>query len=248
MRDEASWILGYALRSSLRATNHSARLLPAWYRFWRSYSRYRDLVDSRGRDDARYLYPCLYDETGQTIVEPIYFYQNAWAFERIVAARPERHVDVGSQHTFVALLSKVVPVTMVDIRPLSVVLNSLEFRQGSILELPYETASLHSISSICVVEHIGLGRYGDPLDPSGTEKALAELKRVVAPGGFLYLSVPLDDENRTYFNAHRAFTESYLEKLFAPFQVVDRRYIFGAQFLDSPLRGFGTGCYQLQRP
>ncbi len=31
-----------------------------------------------------------------------------------------------------------------------------------------------------VVEHVGLGRYGDPLDPDGDLKAIAELKRVTA--------------------------------------------------------------------
>lgn len=160
---------------------------------------------------------------------------------------PEFHVDVGSHHKFVALLSKVVPVTMVDIRPLSLPLDTLEFRKGSILELPYEDESVPSVSSLCVVEHIGLGRYGDPLDPHGSEKAIQELKRIVQPGGDLYISLPLDDENRVYFNAHRAFREEYLLRLFEPFHIVERRYIYGRNFGDQRKPGFGTGCYQLRR-
>jgi hypothetical protein len=105
-----------------------------------------------------------------------------------------------------------------------------------------------SLSSICVVEHIGLGRYGDPLDPHGTEKAVAELKRIVQPGGHFYISVPLDDENRIYFNAHRAFTEPYLLGLFQPFQVLERRYIYGKTFGTQIGKGFGTGCYHLKAP
>ena len=58
-----------------------------------------------------------------------------------------------------------------------------------------------------MVEHIGLRRYGDPLDPDGTVKAMAELKRIVIPGGDLYISVPVDEMNRIYFKAHRAFCE-----------------------------------------
>jgi hypothetical protein len=99
---------------------------------------------------------------------------------------------------------------------------------------------------MCVVEHIGLGRYGDPLDPEGTEKAMAELKRIIAPGGNLYLSVPIDDVNRTYFNAHRAFTEPYLEELFHPLEIVERRYIYEREFGLSRRPGFGTGCYHLK--
>lgn len=254
---------------ALATLNHAARSLArhvrAWYRecrqwpwFWRCYHDYQRSCGAAGAageaaGDGRppslgHLYPCLTDATAETPLEPIYFYQGCWAFERIVARRPERHVDVASDAFFVALLSKVVPVTMVDIRPLPLSVPSLEFRKGSILSLPYADASVPSVSSICVIEHIGLGRYGDPIDPGGTVKALAELKRVVRPGGDLYLSVPLDDDRRTYFNAHRAFTEPYLLDLFRPFDVVDRKYIYGNSFGGDIGRGFGTGCYHLRRP
>ena len=68
---------------------------------------------------------------------------------------------------------------MVDICPWSLPLDTVEFRKGSILNLPFEDATVPSVSSLCVVEHIGLGRYGDPLDPYGSEKAIQELKRIV---------------------------------------------------------------------
>jgi SAM-dependent methyltransferase len=226
-----------------------------WRRFWSSYDRYVDLLVANRADRLsvrksllRTLFPCVHDATATHDIEPTYFYQDAWAFELIVKARPRQHVDIGSHHKFVALLSKVVPVTMVDIRPLSLPLNTLEFRAGSILALPYPDDSIPSVSSLCVVEHIGLGRYGDPLDPDGTDKALRELKRIVMPGGDLYLSIPLDDVNRTYFNAHRAFTEDHLLARFQPFEVVEKRYIFGTEFGHSIRPGFGTGCYHLRKP
>jgi SAM-dependent methyltransferase len=219
-----------------------------WRKYWQSYLRYDALAPPEAKPQRRFLYPCLGDDTAQTEIEPIYFYQDAWAFEKIVQHRPAWHVDVGSHHKFVGLLSKVVPVTMVDLRPLSLPLESLKFQPGSILGLPFADRSVPSVSSICVVEHIGLGRYGDPLDPRGTEKAVTELKRIVQPGGCLCISAPLDDENRTYFNAHRAFTENYLLSLFQPFEVVERRYIFGREFGSRLHSGFGTGCYQLRAP
>ncbi|MFQ5491338.1 MAG: DUF268 domain-containing protein [Phycisphaerae bacterium] len=220
----------------------------AWRRFWGSYRSYRGLAPADRQPQARFLYPCVGDDVGQTVIEPTYFYQDAWAFEKIVSAKPARHVDVGSHHKFVALLSKVVPVTMVDIRPLSVPLDSLKFLEGTLLDLPFESGSVPSVSSLCVVEHVGLGRYGDPLDPAGSEKALAELKRVVQPGGDLYISVPLHNENRTYFNAHRTFTEPYLLEMFAPFDLLERRYIYGQEYTQQLRSGFGTGCYHLRRP
>jgi len=219
-----------------------------WVRFWHQLYQYKRLASSRTNEFQYYLYPCLNDSTNVTPIEPIYFYQDAWAFEHIVKKRPSMHVDIGSHHKFVALLSKVVPVTMVDIRPLSISMSSIAFQAGSILDLPFPDNSLPSVSSICVIEHIGLGRYGDPLDAWGTEKALAELKRVLIPGGNLYISLPIEDQNKIYFNAHRAYKEEYMLELFSPFEVMDKKYICGNQFTGIRSPGFSTGCYFLRKP
>ena len=248
MIHEVLWTLRYTRRWLRRRTASWYRALAQWRRFWQSYRRYRRLAPLDRWPSLVYLYPCLGDDTAETAIEPIYFFQGTWAFKSIVDRRPKAHVDVGSHHTFVALLSLVVPVTAVDIRPFSVPLDTLSFRKGTILDLPFADASIPSVSSLCVVEHIGLGRYGDRIDPWGTEKAIAELKRIVAPGGDLYLSVPIDDENRTYFNAHRAFREQDLLHLFEPFRMSDRRYIYGKNFGEHVRAGFGTGCYHLRRP
>ena len=60
------------------------------------------------------------------------------------------------------------------------------------------------------IEHIGLGRYGDPLDVQGDRRALAELQRVVAPGGSLLVVVPIG-EPRIQFNAHRIYDPAMIE-------------------------------------
>jgi SAM-dependent methyltransferase len=246
MLNEWIWMLKYKLCQLYPSVVSFRKSIFEWRLFWKSYCQYKRVALLSMQPSLEYLYPCLSDATNETIIEPIYFYQDAWAFEKILQQQPASHIDVGSHHKFVALLSKVVPVTMVDIRPLSLPLNSLKFLEGSILDLPFEDESIQSLSSLCVVEHIGLGRYGDPLDPMGSEKAIAELKRCIAPGGNLYLSLPLDDENRVYFNAHRAFTEEYLMKLFEPFVVEEKYYIFGKRFTPERESGFGTGCYRLR--
>jgi SAM-dependent methyltransferase len=238
-----------AQRTLLRAKGGLARhamQLGRWRRFWSSYRRYSALPGSNV--SLEFLYPCLGDDSGITPVEPTYFFQDAWAFEKIFEASPERHIDVGSHHRFVSFLSKVVPTTMVDVRPLQAHMESIGFLEGSILALPFPDRSLPSVSSICVVEHIGLGRYGDPLDSRGTKKALEELKRVVAPHGDLYVSLPIDDVDREYFNAHRVFTEETALRMFEPFDVVESRYIYGYRFVEVRQPGPGTGCYHLRRP
>lgn len=221
--------------------------LSAWCRFWKSYRQYDKLLPEGERLSSEKLYPCIGDDTSSTPIEPTYFYQDSWAFEHLVARAPLSHVDVGSHHNFVAFLSKVIPVTMVDIRPLSLELPSIKFKEGSILSLPFADQSLFSVSSLCVVEHIGLGRYGDSLDSFGTEKSIKELYRVLAPQGYLYISLPVDDKNTIYFNAHRAFSEEYILGMFEGFTIVDRQYIYGSRFVDTLECGFGIACYALKK-
>jgi SAM-dependent methyltransferase len=63
------------------------------------------------------------------------------------------------------------------------------------------------------IEHFGLGRYGDPIDPDGHTKGLEQLKQMVKPGGVFYLSTPIGPE-RIEFNAHRVFAPETLMKWF----------------------------------
>lgn len=242
--------LGRVIRTELKWLQQSFRAMRQrwgqWRRFWAEYDRYNQMADLAAL--PAHLLPCLDDATSQTEIEPIYFYQDAWAFEKIVHYQPAWHLDIGSHHKFVALLSKVVPLTMVDIRPLSLPLESITFKQGDILHLPYPDASVPSVSCLCVIEHIGLGRYGDALNPQGSIEALTELKRIVQAQGHLVISVPIDDQERIYFNAHRAFDEARLMAHFAPFDILEVRYIYGTQFSHTKQKGFGVACYWLRKP
>ena len=194
-------------------------------------------------------YPCLFDNLSYTPIEPTYFFQDSWAAKHIFNLKPKHHYDVGSSAKTIGILSQFVPITMIDIRPIELELNNLFFTEGSILELPFEDNSLNIISSLCVVEHIGLGRYGDPIDQFGSEKAIKELKRVLKIGGVILFSVPVDNENKIYFNAHRAFTRDYILELFTGFKVLDEKYHYGTKLYDnySAEKGFGTGLYMLKK-
>jgi hypothetical protein len=195
------------------------------------------------------IVPCLRDRTSVTPVEPVYFLQDTWFARKIAEARPASHVDVGSAAKTMALVAQFVPVTMVDIRPVEVTVPGFSFVTGSVLALPFAAETLTSLSSLCVIEHIGLGRYGDPLDARGSEEAAAELVRVLAPHGNLYVSVPVDAECRIYFNAHRAFTRDYLLALFPGLELMEERYIYGTSVVSTydAATGFGTGLFHFRR-
>ncbi len=177
------------------------------------------------------LYPCVTDRFDLHPLDHSYFYQDTWAARKIFEAQPRLHVDIGSTTLFVGMLSQFTSVVSVDIRPLPVRLQGLYPLQGSILQMPLANDSISSLSSLCVIEHIGLGRYGDPIEPQGTVRAAQELTRVLARGGNLYVSVPVEQTNRVHFNAHRAFAVEPFTKLFQPLQVRETRFIQGDDLL-----------------
>jgi SAM-dependent methyltransferase len=155
---------------------------------------------------ARDLRLFLRDATIQTGYDRHYVLHIAWAARVLQELRPTSHVDVASSMYFVATVSAFVPVTALDIRPAAIELSGLEYRRGSLHALPFKSGSIESVSCMHVLEHVGLGRYGDPLDYDGDLKALAELARVVAPGGHLLIAVPMSGEPRIEFNAHRVYS------------------------------------------
>ena len=194
-------------------------------------------------------FPCLFDNLDHTPLDPTYFFQDSWAAKHIFDLKATHHYDIGSSAKTIGILSQFIPITMIDIRPIELELPNLFFKKGSILELPFEDNSIETLSSLCVVEHIGLGRYGDPIDAFGSEKAIEELKRVLKVGGVILFSVPVDRENKIYFNAHRAFTRDYILELFEGFEVLDEKYHYGTKMYDNydEAKGFGTGLYMLKK-
>ena len=187
---------------------------------------FRDWWSYRKKDGAEPIllgdtYPQLFDNIQTFSVGGHYFYQDVWALTKIHLSGVDVHVDVGSNSVFVGFLSVVTNVEFVDIRPLNApYLKNFKSISGSILDMPYETGSLQSISCLHVAEHIGLGRYGDCLDPFGTKKAATELSRCLAKGGNLYFSLPVG-KARVCFNAHRIHSPSQILSYFPNLKLVE---------------------------
>lgn len=149
-----------------------------------------------------------------------YIYQDLWAFERILEAKPNEHIDVGSKIDFVSLLTAATKVISVEIRPLVADFKNFESIKGDILRLPFADNSIYSLSSLHVVEHIGLGRYGDSLDAEGSKRACRELARALAPGGRLYFSLPIG-KPKTVFNAHRIHSPQQIIDYFSDLKLLE---------------------------
>ena len=168
------------------------------------------------------LRPCLgeHRETSGR-VDRHYFFQDLWAARQIHRARPVSHVDIGSRiDGFISHLLCFTPVTVIDIRPQPLKVAGLTFVQDDATELrTFSDASLQSVSSLHAVEHFGLGRYGDPVDPGAALRAMKSLQRVLGYDGRLYFAVPIGRE-RLEFNAHRIFAPVNILHAFSELHLV----------------------------
>ena len=188
--------------------------------FLRDYFRLKNLtqkINSTARNRfslrIRDAYPQLFDNTGKTHFDPHYTYHPAWAARIVAMIRPTKHIDISSILHFSTLVSAFVPVDFYDYRPAEVHLPNLGCNRGDLLALPFPKDSVESISCMHTIEHVGLGRYGDVVDPEGDIKAAKELSRVVKKGGNLIFVVPVG-KPRICFNAHRIYSFDQVMSLF----------------------------------
>lgn len=194
--------------------------LPRFFSHWFSYKQQALHQKIKLLD----VQPCLCDWSTHTPFDPHYFYQGAWLARKLVYCKPEKHVDIGSSVLSMSTISAIVDTIFVDYRPLKAELPGLTSLAGDILDLPFDDNSVSSLSCLHVVEHIGLGRYGDPINPEGSKMAAAELQRIVAHGGDLFISLPVGRE-RICFNAHRIHSPLSVPKLFPAMELMSFSFV-----------------------
>jgi SAM-dependent methyltransferase len=200
--------------------------------------------------------PYLFDRTLNTEYPRDYIYHCAWAARALAGSPPDLHVDVGSSLYFVTIVSAFVQVKFYDLRPAGISLSNFSSGRADLTSLPFDSGSIESLSCLHVVEHVGLGRYGDPLDPDGDVKAMRELARVLRERGRLLFAVPVG-RPRVDFNAHRVYA---LDQIVASFAGL--RLLRFALVPDDPEQGgliddappelvarqeYGCGCFEFTK-
>lgn len=214
-----------------------------FYKYARQFSDGR--FSCRWRD--RYIIPG--EATASTSFDGTYVFHIAWAMRILAENCPNKHVDISSSLYFVTNLSAFIPVDFYDFRPVDLSLPGLNSYAGNITSLEFKDNSIRSLSCLHVIEHIGLGRYGDPLDPQGDTKAAKELIRVLEPAGTLLIAVPTG-RARIQFNAHRIYEAEQIVAMFKPlelksFALVDdqNRFTLDADFNVANQQRYGCGCF-----
>jgi SAM-dependent methyltransferase len=197
--------------------------------------------------------PSLWENSATTSFDAHYIYHTAWAVRMVTRLAPAKHVDISSTLYFCSTLSAVVPVDFYDFRPASLTLDGLRCGREDLTHLSFADNSIASLSCMHTIEHVGLGRYGDAVNPKGDLKAAAELKRVVKPGGHLIIVLPVGTP-RICFNAHRIYSHAQVTDMFGGFSVVETALVKDSrEFARNPAmdefdaQSYGCGCFLFQK-
>jgi hypothetical protein len=170
-------------------------------------------VEKRFKIPLSQVLPCLFDNVPFTRFDTHYIYHTAWAARKVKEIDADVHVDISSSLYFSSIVSAFKQVRFYDYRPAKLNLSNFTSGENNLTHLTFPDNSIKSLSCMHTVEHVGLGRYGDRIDPEGDIQAAKELSRVIASGGSLLFVVPVG-KPRIAFNAHRIYSYGMVMDLF----------------------------------
>jgi SAM-dependent methyltransferase len=141
----------------------------------------------------------------------------AFASRHIARERPTRTLDVGSYRHFILGLLAHARVTTIDVRARSPISENEEVVTSDAKRLALPDGAFDVIVSLCALEHFGLGRYGDDIDFDADRAAMAEMARVLRPGGLLVFSTTITaGPPQVVYNAHRIYDHGTIREMCAP--------------------------------
>lgn len=192
--------------------------------FEQDLEKYQDLNKRKNFDiQKKYLWPVISDKYADAGTIENYFWQDLWAAKLIGKSGVRKHFDIGSRvDGFIShLLVMGIDVTMIDVRDFPKQVEGLRTIIDDATTLKQVSdGSIGSLSALCSLEHFGLGRYGDSIDPEGCFKCFMSIQKKMKQGGHLYISVPVGKE-RVEFNAHRIFYPATVIDSFADMELIE---------------------------
>lgn len=180
-----------------------------------------------------YKWPILNEDTPSTLFDEQYLYHINWALRKLSTLSPTVHVDFSSSLNFISACSIQNSVIFYDLRPVTLHLNNVVCKATDLSTFDPTIQPESSVSCMHVVEHIGLGRYGDRIDALGDLKAIDNLGKYVCSKGSLLFVVPIGLP-AIYFNAHRVYNPRDVVRYFSNDFSLDEFYFIPANTKDPP--------------
>lgn len=224
-----------------------------FFKFLSEYFQFKRQNDKRLEMRFLDIHPCLSDRIKTTPFDRHYIYHPAWAARILANTKPEYHTDFSSILAFGTIVSAFIPIKFYDYRVAPLSLNNFESGFADLTNLPFDNSSLPSVSCMHTIEHIGLGRYGDKLDPTGDIKAINELKRVVKQSGDILFVVPLG-KPMIQFNGQRVYSKDQVIAYFSGCELKDftlipdsGELIRDADTIFIETQKFACGCFWFKK-
>jgi SAM-dependent methyltransferase len=171
---------------------------------WRGLVRLLDRfprLKSRLADTARGILRKVFDPemvSTERIIEYPFVFQHLPE-----VAGPVLDLGCCSSQVSLALASRGFPVIGVDFNPYPYRHPNFHAVRGDAMQLPFRPGTFAAVLAISMIEHVGIGHYGDPLAQSGDQAVIYEIARTLKPRGKALITVPFgrartDDFQRIY--------------------------------------------------
>jgi SAM-dependent methyltransferase len=234
----------YPLVAQAQGTDEHDIVSAAWY--LHDFEKFIELSKNLNLIGTMLSFPILTDKDFPSgSMSGQYFHTDLLVAQKIFKKNPRKLVDVGSrQDGFVAHVASFREIEVFDIRPQLAKVENVTFRQADLMRADKSVEGYcDAVSSLHAIEHFGLGRYGDPIDPAGHVKAIDNIYHILQDKGMFYFAVPIG-EQRIEFNAHRVFDVEYLLELFkGKFEVVSFSFVDDGGDLHKNVPIMSPGCH-----
>ncbi len=190
--------------------------------FFINLIKFKILWRSQDRKHYKFiLSPALQDRNlGAGQSDGHYFWQDLIAAKWVNELKVVNLLDVGSRiDGFISHVLSFTKVTLLDVRPLQIEIPGLTVRVQDIMKEAIGELERHScVSSLHSIEHFGLGRYGDPINPIGHIVGLQNISNLVSVGGQLIISFPIGQPS-VEFDSQRILEPNFPELILENFSL-----------------------------
>lgn len=133
-------------------------------------------------------------------------------------------LDIGccSSGMPIALASRGFHVIGIDVNPYAFRHPNFRAVRGDAMRLPFASGTFGGVLAISVVEHVGIGHYGDPLAATGDLVTVSEIARVLRADGRAIITVPFGVARTDDFQ--RVYDPPRLRRLLAPLAEIGIEY------------------------
>lgn len=252
-------------RNYLRKINHFLNLIGINLKkifFLKNLIKYLNhyLLFKKLGGKVKNFYPMLDDFNDDAAsIKNHLFHSDLLTSQKVYEKKPEKHLDIGSRiDGVIAQIASYRNLDVLDIRDVDIHPHkNINFVKKDLLQIKVlnDVDKYDSISSIGCLAHIGLGRYGDNIDPNGYKKAIKAISNLAKKNCNIYILTPVGKKG-VEFNSHQIFDADQLIEEFKinsfnlqEFHLINDvgNLILNSKIKDSLNLNFGGGYFVFQK-